>query len=91
MRRAPTGETLSAWADYARQSAGRIRNLEKQLLEARRELSAETKQLAQARRRLRLLEKLRERQQARWQREFDRETAAFADEAFLARLEPRAR
>jgi hypothetical protein len=50
---------------------------------------AEMGRLIEANRGVRLLEKLRDTQQIRWRRAFDRETETFAGEAFLHRLQSR--
>jgi hypothetical protein len=43
--------------------------------------------LIEANQKLRLLENVKRTDQGRWRKEFDRELAALADEAFLCRLQ----
>jgi hypothetical protein len=84
---APTGDALASYGGFREKSRARIRDLEAQALIARRALTLEMNSLIEANQRSRLLENLRRTDQARWRREFDRELAAFADEAFLSRIQ----
>jgi hypothetical protein len=52
---------------------------------ARKTMAAQTQAVVEAHRGLRIVENLRETEFERWTRERDRETEAFAGEAFLAR------
>jgi flagellar export protein FliJ len=81
--RSPTGTALASYAGFIDKSRLRIRGLETKLADARRALAAEMGHLLEAHRNLRLLENLKRTEESRWHREFDRELAAFADEAFL--------
>jgi hypothetical protein len=53
-------------------------------VQCKKELSARQEAMLEARRRLRLLERLKEKRLAEWRRECDRETEAEAAEAYLA-------
>jgi hypothetical protein len=81
--RGPTGFPLSSYAAFIDRSRTKIRQLEANLTAAERALAVERDLLVTANRRLRLIENLRHDAQLRWRAEFDRELAAFADEAFL--------
>ena len=83
---APTGAALASYAGFRERSRVRIGDLEAQALAAQRALTLEMKRLTEANQRSRLLEHLKQAGQDRWSREFDREIAAFADEAFLCRM-----
>jgi hypothetical protein len=84
---APTGRALESYAGFKEKSRARIRDSEAQALVAQRTLALEMNRLIEARQKLRLLENLKRGGEERWRREFDRELAAFADEAFLCRLQ----
>jgi hypothetical protein len=86
-----TGLRLDSYAAFRRRSQHHIRELEAQALAARKAVDLETKQLVEANRKVRVLENLRTGAQNQWQREFDRELADFADEAFLQGISRRAR
>lgn len=86
-----TGLRLESYAGFRRRSQGQIRDLETQLLTARKAADVETAALIEASRKLRVLENLKARAQNQWRREFDRELAAFADEVFLQAVNRRAR
>lgn len=73
---------LEAWR--LRQRVERAR-CEQALAEAERRVEAQREQALEARRRLRLLERLKERRYAEWQTEADREAEALAAECHLAR------
>ena len=83
----PTGGTLESYAGFKEKSRARIRDSEAQVLVAQRTLTLEMNRLIEARQKLRLFENLKRTGEVRWQKEFDRELAAFADEAFLCRLQ----
>jgi hypothetical protein len=70
-------------------SRRRIRALEEQLRQARKALTLQTQKMVEAHQKLRVLENLRRDEHAEWGKELDRETEAFAGEAFLARLQRR--
>ncbi len=82
--REPTGFPFSSYAAFSARSRTRISQLEVNLAAAERALAADRDLLVAANRKLRLIENLKQGAQQRWRHEFDRELAAFADEAFLA-------
>jgi hypothetical protein len=82
-----TGATLTSFAGFKEKSLASIRDCEAQALAARRALALEMNRLVEARQKKELLESLKRKSQAGWRREFDRELAAFADEAFLGRIQ----
>jgi flagellar export protein FliJ len=84
--REPTGVALASYAGFVEKSRVRIRELEEQVTAAQRALALEMDRLIEANRKLRLLEDLKRKGHGHWQREMDRELAAFADEAFLGRI-----
>jgi hypothetical protein len=77
---------FGSWAAYVDRSRRRIRLLEEQLKGARKALAVQTQKMVDAHRKLRILENLKRDNRADWEKELDRETEAFAGEAFLARL-----
>jgi hypothetical protein len=72
------------WAVYVLRWHRRTQNLQGQLQQARQALALHTKKTMDAHRKLRIIENLKRDEHARWTRELDRETEAFAGEAFLA-------
>jgi hypothetical protein len=88
---APTGAALVSYSAFREKSRARIRDLEAQALVAQRTLTLEMNGLTEARQGSRLLENLKQTDQIRWRREFDRELATFADEAFLCRIKAKLR
>jgi hypothetical protein len=83
----PTGGALQSYAGFRVRSSARIRDSEAQALVAQRTLTIEMNRLIEARQKLRTFENLKRAGEERWRWEFDRELAAFADEAFLCRLQ----
>jgi hypothetical protein len=83
--REPAGVALAACPAFAARSLARTRQLDADFAATDRALAVEMDLLVVANTKLRLLENLRSREQARWRTEFDRELSAFADEAFLSR------
>lgn len=83
--REPAAAVFIAYAGFLDRTRARTRQLKDQLAKAKLNLAAETDRLVEANRKLRLLENLKSGKQNEWRKEFDRETANFADEAFLAR------
>jgi hypothetical protein len=81
----PTGAALASYAGFREKSRATIGDLEAQALAAQRTLDLEMNRLMEANQKSRLLENLKRSGLDRWRREFDRELAAFADEAFLCR------
>jgi len=88
---AQTGADLAAYADFRQRTRARIRDLESQAQTAQRTVALETSRLVEANQKLKLIANLKEKAQAGWRHEFDRELSAFADEAFLNRLRAPAR
>lgn len=84
---APTGEALVSYAGFREKSRARIRELESQAVAAKHALKTEMDRLIEASQRMRLLENLKQTGLTRWRAEFDRELAAFADEASLSRIQ----
>ena len=87
--REPTGIALAAYAGFLNKSRVQIRDLEKILATADRAFESEMQLLVDANRKLRLLENLERTEENHWRKEFDRELAAFADESFLCRQNPK--
>ena len=83
----PAGYSLQSFAAFRDRTRARIRDLEGQALVARRNVGLEMTSLVEATRKVRVLENLKQADQTRWRRDLDRELAAFADEAFLSRLQ----
>lgn len=81
--RGPAGFPLPSYAAFIDRSRAKIRQLEANLAATERALAVERDLLLAVNRKLRLLENLKHDAQLRWRAEFDRELAAFADEAFL--------
>ncbi|HEY3824617.1 MAG TPA: hypothetical protein VGL82_08660 [Bryobacteraceae bacterium] len=84
-----TGAGLASYAGFREKARAGIRDAEAQTLVAQRTLTLEMNGLMEARRQLRLLENLRHAAETRWQQDFDRELATFADEVFLSRMQSR--
>jgi hypothetical protein len=82
---AVSGADLSAHAAYLAQLDRQERALHQRRQEQERLVSEQLQQLTEARRRLRLLEKLRVRALAEWQAAADREFEDLAAESHLAR------
>jgi flagellar export protein FliJ len=83
----PAGHSLQSFAAFRDRTRARIRDLEGQSLVARRNVGLEMTSLIEATRKVRVLENLKQADQTRWRQDLDRELAAFADEAFLSRLQ----
>lgn len=82
-----TARELSALADYRGYLRQRESALAAQRVECVKRVAAQQAALLEARRRYRLLERLKERGLETWTRERDRELEQLAGEAFLARWE----
>ncbi len=80
---------LLAFAGLGKRSRQQIRAFEAQAAAAREALNMERNRLVEADRKLRTLENFKRKERSDWLREFDRELAAFADEAYLYRLKAR--
>ncbi|MDP9054939.1 MAG: hypothetical protein M3N93_11665 [Acidobacteriota bacterium] len=77
------------FAGFCDRARIRIRDLEAQAAVAKRSVAVEMNRLIEASQKARLLDNLKDADLARWRQDFDRELAAFADEAFLGRLQSR--
>ncbi len=86
-----TGESLLSWAAFTEHSIRRIRDLESKAVHTEQTLAAQMKLLAEANRKVRLLENLRSKEQDRWDADFNHELEAFAAETYLFRLQSRNR
>ncbi len=82
---AVTGSDLAALDAFRRDLRRRQNDLEAQRAGARREMEERRTAMMEARRRCRLLERLKERRLAEWNREADRETEQLAAELALGR------
>lgn len=80
-----TGSDLAALGGYRLAIERRERELDAQRAQARMRLAAGRDAVMEARRRCRLLERLKERQLAEWQAARDRELETLAAESHLAR------
>ena len=82
---AVTGEDLAAFAGFRRQVSGRLKALAAQRTECLRLVQERQRAVTEARRRARLLERLRERRWEEWRTARDRELEELAAESYLAR------
>lgn len=89
--RAPTGIALAAYAGFRQKNRTMIRQLKEQLAAAKRAHAGEMEHLIEANRKLRLLENFKEHEQGEWRKDFERDLAAFADEAFLTGIQSKKR
>jgi hypothetical protein len=74
---------LHSFGEYVAVSVTRLESERKKLAAQR---SDQSKKLIDAKRRVELLVKLKEKESAQWKREFENELQSLADEAFNARL-----
>jgi flagellar export protein FliJ len=79
---AETVSTLPAWQVYMKKTIAAAAN---ELVLAQQRVAAQQTRFSEATRRVKLLERLREKRLDHWQIELNREEEAFAAEAFLAR------
>ena len=85
---ATTGSAaFASWSAYTERSYKQIRALEDQLRQGRKAQALQTRKMVEAHQKVRVLENLKQQEQTRWTLELNRETEAFAGEAFLARLQ----
>ncbi len=77
---------FETWPAYVERCRRGIRAAEEELREARKMLAERTLTMLDAHKKLQVIENLKRDAHARWTAESDRETEAFASEAFLARL-----
>jgi hypothetical protein len=82
---------FASWTAYVDRTCRQIRALEDQLRQGRKALVLQTRKMVEAHQKVRVLENLKQEEHAGWTRELDRETEAFAGEAFLARLQRESR
>jgi flagellar export protein FliJ len=78
-----SGEELETWSAFSRRLSREIAAIGKRLEEAERALGGQMRKMAEADRRLKLVENLRQAARERWTAEHDRALEAFAAEAFL--------
>lgn len=83
--RAVDGPTLVALENFGRSVRQEQGRLARRRAELERSISTQRARLVAARRDFRLLEKLRERALAAWERDYAREVEALASELYLAR------
>lgn len=76
---------LESWKGWVRVE---IRRLEHRAQDLERRISMQRVKVLEAQRRVKLLERLREKAHRRWAAEIDRELENFAAEAYLARWRP---
>lgn len=80
------GADLAALAAFRQHTRARLSELSAARVPAQRELDARCAAILDARRRVRLLERLKTRRQAEWKEAFDRELDQLASESYLARF-----
>jgi flagellar export protein FliJ len=87
LRSAPavSGQDLAALAGFRQHVKTRAIEIAAQRAEAQKRLEAQQRVMLEARRRCRLLERLKERRLSEWQAACDRELDEVASESFLAR------
>jgi flagellar export protein FliJ len=90
---APAATALELWAldGYRQAVTTRARAFEERLGAVGKLMAAQRARVEEARRELRLLENLKARRRAAWQREADREIENFAGDSYLARWNREAR
>jgi len=79
------GEELAALEAYRRALAAQRANLQKALVACEEKIKAQRERVLEARRNVRLLEALKQRQRLAWEAELNRELEALAAEAYLGR------
>jgi flagellar export protein FliJ len=79
------GLSLETWAAYSKRARREMTLIEKQIGEAERTLGEQLRALAEANRKVRLLENLKQSERTHWNAELDRELDKFSGEAFLVR------
>ncbi len=82
---------FASWSAYVDRSSRQIRTLEDQLRQGRKAQALQTRKMVEAHQKVRVLENLKQEEHAHWTLELNRETEAFAGEAFLARLQRESR
>jgi flagellar export protein FliJ len=79
------GLSLETWAIYLKRARLEITLTETRIREAERNLGEQLRVLAEANRKVRLLENLKRSERTHWNAELDRELDKFSGEAFLVR------
>jgi hypothetical protein len=82
---------FASWSSYTDRSYRKIRALEDQLRQGRKAQALQTRKMVDAHQKVRVLENLKHEEHAGWTLELNRETEAFAGEAFLAKLQRESR
>jgi len=82
---AVTGGELAALESYRRRLSAERARRQEELAGCERRIQAQRERVVEARRRVRLLERLKERRYAEWEAEANRELEALAAESYLAR------
>lgn len=85
IRQNAMGTAFQSYGRFVAVAQRDIKDLDGRAVAARKAVALEMNLLNDANRKVQLLENLKEGRQNVWQKEFDREIAAFADEAFLYR------
>ncbi len=80
------GRYLAALGNFRSYVKRREKEIARRRVECQKDMEARRKAMLEARRRCRLLERLKDRRLAEWQAGFDRELGATAAEAYLARF-----
>jgi flagellar biosynthesis chaperone FliJ len=79
-----TGSLMQSYAAFRAATTARLHEYESQAIVARQNVTLEMNRLIEANQKLGVIEKLKSSDYAKWRSDFDRELAAFADEAFLS-------
>jgi flagellar export protein FliJ len=85
---AATASDLAALDAFVRYVVAEQRRLNGAESDCENRIAAQQREVAEARRRVELLNRLKEKRQAEWQHEFDREQETLAGELFLAKWKP---
>jgi hypothetical protein len=85
VRHMETGAAFDAYAGFRARTQQSIEILEKQAVAARKAEAGEMIRLREADRKAQLLERMRDTQLVQWRKDYEKETEAFAAEAFLWR------
>jgi hypothetical protein len=76
---------FASWSAYVNRSSRQIRALEEQLQQGRKAQALQARKMVETHQKVRVLENLKDDARAAWELALNRETEAFAGEAFLAR------
>ena len=77
---------FESWSAYVERSKRRILAIDDHLRLAKKSLATQMQKVVEVHQKVRVLENLKREGYAEWARELNRETEAFADEAFTAKL-----